>query len=492
MEALDARVVLVAISLTLLTACGTAGTRDKAGGNGGRANPTILTLATVDTDQRDIGEFVAAVDRLSHGSLRIDVRGGIHAKDISYEHELIADARAGRYDMAQVGARAFDLDGVTTLDSLVAPFVIRSPALEERVLKDRPTVRQLLSGLRRLNLVGVALLPGDIRYLLGVSRLLQTVTALRGATIGIRPSRLAAATMQALGARAKGFVAGGTLRGLDGAEQDLFSIVGNGYDRQAKGVTMNLPLWPRSQVIAMGAAAFGRLSAGERSILARAARSAIDPATRRIEQSQRDAYRALCTNARFKLTTADPGQVARIEQLAASPVTSLRLDPRTGRLLRAIRADVNLAPRAQPQPPCANVRAQHRPTVPPAGVSDLIGGWTADVTQSRYFAAGPLPGENNAANWGPQKLTLRPDGGFVMRNARFPVTSSDGAPVKGAFRVHGAELDLMPGVGTPSQEGAGETWRYRWSLFHGTLTLKRSGHQDQPTALIAAPFKKDS
>ena len=210
MQALDARLVLVAITVALVTSCGTAGNRDKAGGNGGRANPTTLTLATADTDQRDIGEFVAAVDRLSHGSLRIDVPSGIHAKDVSYETELIADVRAGRYDMAQVGARAFDLDGVTTLDPLVAPFVIQTPAEQERVLMDRSTTRRLLSGLHRLKLVGIAMLPGDIRYLLGVTRLLRTVADLRGATIGIRPSRLAAATMQSLGARARGFAAGGT------------------------------------------------------------------------------------------------------------------------------------------------------------------------------------------------------------------------------------------------------------------------------------------
>jgi hypothetical protein len=122
----------------------------------------------------------------------------------------------------------------------------------------------------------------------------------------------------------------------------------------------------------------------------------------------------------------------------------------------------------------------------------LTGSWTADVTQSRYFAAGPLPGENNAANWGTQNLTLRPSGLFVLRNARFPVSSPDGAPVGGTFRVHGAELDLRPGAGTPAPEGGGETWRYRWSLFRGTLTLRRYGPQDQPTALIAAPFKKTS
>jgi TRAP-type C4-dicarboxylate transport system substrate-binding protein len=491
MQALDVRLVLVAISVAVVTSCGSAGSRDKAGGNGGRANPTTLTLATADTDQHDIGEFVTAVDRLSHGSFRIEVRSGIHAKDVSYEKELIADVRAGRYDMAQVGARAFDLDGVATLDPLVAPFVIQTLAEQERVLMNRSTVLRLLSGLRRLKLVGIAILPGDIRYLLGVTRLLRTVADLRGATIGIRPSRQAAATMRSLGARARGFVAGGTLRGLDGAEQDLSSIVGNGYDRQAKGLTTNLPLWPRSQVIAMGATSFTALSADERSILARAARSSLDPATRRLEQSERDAYRALCANVNFKVTTARPADVARIEHLAALPVNAVRRHTLAGSLLRAVRRDIANISRASALPPCASVRAK-RPTAAPTGVSDLTGSWTADVTQSRYFAAGPLPGENNAANWGTQKLTLRPSGLFVLRNARFPVSSPDGAPVGGAFRVHGAELDLMPGARTPAPEGAGETWRYRWSLFRGTLTLRRFGPQDQPTALTAAPFTKTS
>ena len=70
-----------------------------------------------------------------------------------------------------------------------------------------------------------------------------------------------------------------------------------------------------------------------------------------------------------------------------------------------------------------SVRTQQPPTVSPAGASGLTGDWTADVTESRYLAAGPLPGENNTANWGTQKLTLRPDGVFATRNARFPVTT---------------------------------------------------------------------
>ena len=474
--------------MALTTGCTSNGSRDKAGGNGGSLAPTTLTLATADPDQRDIGEFVTAVARLSHGSMRIDVVGA-HPKDVSYEKDLIADLRAGRYDMAQVGARAFDLDGVTTLDPLVAPFVVRSPAEEQRVLMDRAVTQRLLAGLHRLDLVGVALIPGDIRYLLGVTRPLRTIGDLRGARIGIRPSVLAAATMRALGAKPAGFVAGGTLYGLAGAEQDLPTIVGNGYDRQAKSVTINLPLWPRSQVVAMAAASYSRLSSREHSILSRAARSVVGPATRRIEIAAREAYGTLCAEPHFQVTRTDANDVALIIRRASRATTALARDPLAGPLLRAVRRAVSTTRDERPLPRCRKeppVSAAHTATAIPAG---LTGAWLANVSRSRYYAAGPLPGENNEANWGPQSLTLRSNGTFALRDLRFPATTLDGEPIKGSFRVRGPELDLTPRATTPAPQGGGETWRYRWSLFHGTLTLRR-GPGGQPTALIAAPFTK--
>jgi hypothetical protein len=71
----------------------------------------------------------------------------------------------------------------------------------------------------------------------------------------------------------------------------------------------------------------------------------------------------------------------------------------------------------------------------------------------------PAGTTNTDANWGSQSLTLRADGTFPLRNLRFPVTTQDGAPVKGSFRVLGPGLDLIPGATTPAPEGGGETWR---------------------------------
>src|SRR5690349_24892285 len=85
MHAVATRLLLVTISAAVLAGCTSGGSGDKAGGNGGGSAPTVLTLAAGDADRRDVDEFVSAVTRLSHGSLRIGVQSGVHAKDVSYE-----------------------------------------------------------------------------------------------------------------------------------------------------------------------------------------------------------------------------------------------------------------------------------------------------------------------------------------------------------------------------------------------------------------------
>jgi TRAP-type C4-dicarboxylate transport system substrate-binding protein len=484
-------VLALVLAIVLLAGCDAGSPRgDKAGGNGVAQAPTVLRLATSDATQRDIAEFVAAVQRVSHGSLRIEVQNGRHANDVDYETELIADVRSGRVAMAQVGARAFDLVGVRTLDPLVAPFIVESLQQQQRILEG-PARTRMLSGLGAIGLVGVALLPGDLRYPLGITRELRTAADFRAATIGIRPSRITAATMRALGARPVGFISGGPLAGLDGAEEDAASILGNGYDRQATTITYNLPLWPRSQVIAMNGAAFRALSPPQREILERAGRDVLEPATRRIARADAQALRVLCASSRFTVVAASDSDIARIKSATAPVITSLMRDHLAGPILREIERTIALVPRQVRVPLCRPLPGGQ--AIPPTGrAGALVGVWTGNATRDRYYAAKPLPGENNEANWGRLRLTLTARGRFTVRNERFPPTSTNGAPVRGTFRIRGAELDLTPSADTAPDSGGGETWRYQWSLFHDKLTLHRQGPDDQPTALIAAPLIRSS
>ena len=131
----------------------------------------MLTLANHNYQGDSVpDEFAAAVERLSDGSIDIKVRYGFRYYDID-ERGTIAACRSGAVDAAVVGARAWDTVGVTSFQVLVAPFLVDSYALERRVLESE-LVDRMLEGLEPLGLVGLAILPGEMRRPLGTSRAL--------------------------------------------------------------------------------------------------------------------------------------------------------------------------------------------------------------------------------------------------------------------------------------------------------------------------------
>ena len=141
--------------------------------------------------------------RLSGGTIRIETRGGGSAI-VDYERRLVDKVRDGEADLASVGARAWDRMGVTSLQALVAPFLIDSLESQRRVLES-PITGRMLTGLEPLGLVGLAVLPGPLRRPLGLTRPLVGPRDYAGATIGVRYGRVAQDTLKALGATPKGY-----------------------------------------------------------------------------------------------------------------------------------------------------------------------------------------------------------------------------------------------------------------------------------------------
>ena len=90
------RFVPVALAVALGVAavgCG-GGSHDRAGGKIA-PKTVVLTLATHESGT-GVREWVDAVRRLSHGSLRIVVKGGWRRREADYEKATIADVRAGK------------------------------------------------------------------------------------------------------------------------------------------------------------------------------------------------------------------------------------------------------------------------------------------------------------------------------------------------------------------------------------------------------------
>ena len=101
----------------------------------------------------------SAVDRLSGGSVRIEVKEGYRFYDVDYERGTIEDVRSGVVDLAVVGARAWDAADVKCFNALVVPFLIDSYAL--RAARARKLPARRCSKESTLGLVGIAFLPGS-------------------------------------------------------------------------------------------------------------------------------------------------------------------------------------------------------------------------------------------------------------------------------------------------------------------------------------------
>src|SRR5215208_5012116 len=122
---------VMAASAALLAGCGSS--TNKATG-ARAAKPVVLTLATNNSADDDIGAWTRAVERLAHGSIRIALRNKWRVDETFSERGTLADVRAGRVDAARIAARAWDTLGVKSFQALQAPLLVDSLALEERVL----------------------------------------------------------------------------------------------------------------------------------------------------------------------------------------------------------------------------------------------------------------------------------------------------------------------------------------------------------------------
>src|SRR5215204_3647600 len=129
-----------------------------------REEGRCLDSANFDRDRANIdsADFVAAVEHLSSGKIRIEVKFGWRSTQPTEraEQSAVDDVRAGKIDLAVIPARVWDRLGVTS-----------------------SLANRMLVGVERLGLVGIALIPGELRYPLGISRSLIGATDYVGATV---------------------------------------------------------------------------------------------------------------------------------------------------------------------------------------------------------------------------------------------------------------------------------------------------------------------
>ena len=105
-----------------LTACG-GSDGDKAGG-ASKSDPHMLTMAAPSGGKEQMTVFADEVRRLSDGTLEITFAERWRLGEPLYEAGTLQDVKAGKVDMAWVGARAFDTVGVKSFQALLAPLFL--------------------------------------------------------------------------------------------------------------------------------------------------------------------------------------------------------------------------------------------------------------------------------------------------------------------------------------------------------------------------------
>ena len=465
------------LAAVLIAGCGTAG-GDRAGG-APEPEPRVLTLANVFIDSGEIAGFISEVDRLSHGTLRIEAHNSWRDGETAAEEQLIADVSAGGADLGVAASRAWDAAGVRSVRALHAPLLIDSYALQERVVRD-PLVTDMLEGLGPVGLAGLGVLPGPMRKPLGVTRALAKPSDYKGLAFGIQRSGVADATFRALGATPVPFPAGGAITRFGAIEQQLHSIDGNRYGDSAKYLTANVNLWPRPLVLFANQAAFDALTADQRDVLRRAVAAAGPAQTAGHRLADRESGGNLCrAGEQFVAPSAQDMAALR---LAVAPVyAELRRDPDTREMIARIEALRGPADAAPDQLSCANAPMTQ------ARRSRLDGVWLSTTTPRDHAPDQPDNGPGNYGRWI-----------YVFDRGRFAFTQENDLACTwsyGTYTVTGDRVawTFVDGGGhTPDRTSnkPGEYFVFGWSLYRDTLALTPVKGEISPENFRIKPWRR--
>ena len=262
------------VAAMILAGCGAGREDTGADKAGGSRAPIVLSLGSRDAGgdpDTPIAEYFAAqVEELSRGKLRIHVvldAAGDDAPDT--EQRIARMVREGRLDLGWIGARAWDELGVTSFQALQAPFLIDSYALLDRVVMG-PLGPKMLAGLRRDDVVGLALVPELLRHPVGLQHPLLSPSDFAGAQVADFPSRASDSLLRALGATPVhlGNNAVGraiATRQVDGEESS--------FERAWVGsvITANVTFFGKALTLFAGGRAFSKLGAAQQRVLRTAA-----------------------------------------------------------------------------------------------------------------------------------------------------------------------------------------------------------------------------
>jgi TRAP-type C4-dicarboxylate transport system substrate-binding protein len=364
-----------------------SGAGDKAGGSDA---PIVLRMAygykprEGQPDEPMVRYFAGRVAKLSDGALRVRLVFNAAGQAVPGIEERVARmVRSGRFDLGWVATRAWDQLGIRSFQALQAPFLISDSALLGRVVTG-PMGDEMLRGLRRKRLIGLAIVPELLRHPVGRRHELVSVSDFAGAQIRDTPSRATDALLSALGAtpvHVSGAAEGGELSRIDGEEVSIARARG-GWT-----ATANIVFFGKANSLFANPAALARLTEEQRAVLRTAARDTAHHVAATLP-SERIQARAYCSAGRIAFATRR--QVAGLRRAVRPVYDQLERDPQTRSLIAGIRRLQRAMPtrRAATPEPCEDVERTPAATLKPRSPSTFDGTYRWRLTAEGARAAG--------------------------------------------------------------------------------------------------------
>jgi C4-dicarboxylate-binding protein DctP len=342
-------------------------------------------------------QFLRQLAAVSGGRVRVQVVPyDRYATDV--DQRLAHDVAAGRIDVADVGARAWESLGVTGFRAFQAPFLISSDALLDAAIGEPRIVAPLLGSLAAVHVTGLAVVPWGLRYLFSARRALASPQAFRGARIRINQSPTTADILRALGAQPTSAIRSGppvaaALRAgrLDAVESDLRTAVTNGY--VAAAPHLSPALFAKVTTIVASTARMRALGPTVAAWISTAARRT---AAAQRHADERLAWAAACGGG-LQPSHPTPAQMDTLQVAELEPHTGLDGDLDASLSIDRIGLLAARAPARDAWARCG------RPAREPSATDVLDGAYEMRATEADVVRDGGVAGDGNA---GPYRLEV--------------------------------------------------------------------------------------
>jgi TRAP-type C4-dicarboxylate transport system substrate-binding protein len=295
------------------------------------------------------------------------------------EHVVPGRVQAGEADLGWVYARGLNAAGVHDLDALIAPFLVSDGRLLNEIVTG-PIGADMLAGLGDDGLEGLALLPGNQRFFVGIGRQLASPADFEGARLALVQTPFLDRLVESLGAEPVAFEQDDPDSYAAQRVDGIITVSNNLALFPGTYMTSNLVPYTVPTVILANAAVMAELTPEQQAILRTAAEDVRDQLLAEMPEVESSAVRC---GVGASVIEATAGDVSAVEA-ATQPVRDwLANDPATAEFIERIEALKVELPAPSWPATCGDAPS---PRADLAGIPD--GTYTAQVTKADAVRTG--------------------------------------------------------------------------------------------------------